>query len=158
MITVLPIVLVESDIRRILSLSGSSHHDDDGGHIGSSFRAKKPYNMPWLAKLIESCTYHLHLGEVDSNMQIYRLSGENSGVQLHTDEDFYGPNGKVARYSVLLKLNSEYTGGETKFRGVANPSRTVRVGGGIVFSHDIPHEGLPVISGEKLVLKTDIFV
>lgn len=156
MIKVLPLVLLTEDIKRIVSLTGEAHHDDDGGHIGSSFRAKKPYRMSWLARVIQSVASPLHLGTVDPDMQIYRLSGERSSVSLHTDEDFYGPSGLVARYSILLKLNSDYTGGETRFHGVSTPS--IHVGDGIVFSHDIPHEGLPVLSGEKLVLKTDIFV
>lgn len=82
MIKVLPLVLLTEDIKRIVSLGGA-HHDDDGGHIGSSFRAKKPYRMSWLARVIQSVASPLHLGTVDPDMQIYRLSG-NVHLYLYT--------------------------------------------------------------------------
>lgn len=159
MIQVLPRFLSDQHIQRIVSLSGASHHDDDGGHIGSSFRTNKPYHMFWLAKIIRQAVSDLPIDGlvgVDPNVQVYRLSGIHSSVPLHTDEDFFGPDRSIARYSILLRLNSAYKGGETRFFGIDVPN--VPVGGGVVFLHDIPHEGLPLVSGEKLALKTDLFI
>lgn len=160
MLRVLPRFLSDSDIQRIVALTGASHHDDEGGHVstGARFRAKKPHHLPWLADAV--CREILGLAisglvGVDPDMQVYRLCGEHSAVPLHVDED-YETAGLLARYSVLLRLNSDYTGGETRFFGkeVVLPP----VGGGIVFRHDVPHEGLPLGSGEKLIVKTDLLV
>lgn len=154
MIHVLPRCLTDEQLQRITSISGSSHHDDDGGHVSN----RKPHRLVWLANLLMREVSHLPITDmvgVDPNMKVYRLLGSASSVPLHTDEDFPGECGAVARYSLLLRLNGGYKGGETSFPGVHLPF--IPIGGGVVFKHDIPHQGFPVISGEKLVLKTDIF-
>lgn len=159
MIEVLPRFLSDQDIQTILSVAGSSHHDDEGGHIRTrgTFKANKPYFMPRVAECIRRCVQNIVPGfsAVDANVQVYRLNGNSSCVQAHMDEDFT-VDGLVARYSVLVRLNSEYEGGETRFQGNIMPH--IPLGGGLVFNHDLLHEGLPVLSGEKLILKTDIFV
>lgn len=162
MIHILHRFLSDLQIQKIISVSGSHHHDDDdGGHISSTFRATKPYQMTWLSDLLNPIIADLPiegLVGVDANMQVYRLSGKSSAVPLHVDEDFIRDNESsvVARYSILLRLNSNYRGGETYFPGIGSPN--IPVGGGIVFKHNLPHQGLPLLSGEKLVLKTDVFV
>ncbi len=128
-----------------------------GSHL---FRADKPHRLPWVAKLIygnipEMRIGNLHSCGVDENMQIYRLQEGAGVVPQHVDEDFDGLENTRALYSILVYLNNGYAGGETVFNGTMASSH-VPVGGGLLFRHDILHEGLAVLSGEKYVLKTDL--
>lgn len=125
------------------------------------FRADKPHKLPWVAELLWSqipniCINGLRPYKIDEYMQLYRLVEGAGRVPPHVDEDFLGPDGSVALCSILLYLNDEYCGGETLFNGsILAPQ--VQVGGGLLFNHNILHEGLMVLSGEKFVLKTDLF-
>ena len=89
-------------------------------------------------------------------MQLYRLPEGVGIVSQHVDDDFNGPDQSIALCSIILYLNNGYIGGETVFNGVTSAPHTT-VGGGLLFRHDILHEGLVVLSGEKYVLKTDLF-
>jgi hypothetical protein len=125
------------------------------------YRADKPHRFPWIASLIWTHLPRLRIGNlnscyVDENMQIYKLSAGGGKVPPHVDYDFAGIGLSVSLYSILIYLNRDYEGGETVF----NKQKFVgdiEVGGGLLFRHNIPHEGLKVLSGEKYVLKTDIF-
>ncbi len=172
-IYLLPSILKSGHIARILASKGFSHHDDNGhghggGHLGTglkeddtSFRAKKPYHLPDVASVIYQClpdikTEKMCMSGVDENMQMYRLCQGVGAVSRHVDEDFKGNGNQVALWSILVYLNGNYSGGETVFwREKVAPH--LRPGGGILFRHDIPHEGLVVTRGEKYVLKTDLF-
>lgn len=125
------------------------------------FRADKPHKLPWVASLIWQNIPDIRIGnlrpyDVDENMQLYRLQEGAGIVPQHVDEDFYGPNQSIALCSILIYLNNGYSGGETVFNRMTTAPHTA-VGGGLLFRHDILHEGLPVLSGEKYVLKTDLF-
>jgi len=162
-IYVLPQILSAEHITEIYKVSKikASHHGDDDGHgsggrigvLNTPFKAEKPYNLPWVADLISK---HIPKSvKVDPNVQIYTLPDGGGIVPLHIDQDFQ-VDGLTARYSVLIYLNDAYTGGETVFnRNMFAPK--VPVGAGLVFRHNILHEGLKVTSGEKHVLKTDLF-
>jgi hypothetical protein len=124
------------------------------------FRANKPHVLPWVAELIygnipEICINGMRSCGVDENMQLYRLQEGAGVVPQHVDEDFDGPDNTRALCSILVYLNNGYVGGETVFNSTT-PAPRVAVGGGLVFRHDILHEGLTVLSGEKYVLKTDL--
>ncbi len=119
---------------------------------GRTFKAIKPFHMDWLAGLIQKQVGDL--GRVDPDMQVYRLR-KGSAVGAHRDEDFTDLRGRVARWSVLLKLNAGYQGGETRFLGDFTPD--IPVGGGVVFPHATLHEGLVCLAGEKWLVKTDLF-
>jgi hypothetical protein len=59
----------------------------------------------------------------------------------------------------MVYLNSDFSGGETKFYG-EDRQRRVAVrperGMALVFVHLQLHEGAPVVSGRKYVLRTDV--
>lgn len=127
------------------------------------FRATKPYKLPWVASLIwkhipsDISIDDLRPCSVDENMQLYYLQGGAQGaVPQHIDKDFYGQDQFIALYSILIYLNNGYTGGETIFNRTRSAPHVV-VGGGLLFKHNILHEGRAVQSGEKYVLKTDLF-
>ena len=58
-------------------------------------------------------------------------------------------------YTVLLYLNDDYTGGETAFVQGDVRHRPV-AGSALCFVHPLVHEGVPVRSGRKYVLRTDV--
>ena len=159
MIHIITRILTSDMINSLLTkFSISSHHDDEGGHANG----RKNNQIDWLAELLNS--YFIQLPDylkpkgfvgVDPWMKIYSLKNDSPAIPAHTDKDFEKA-GTIAKYSILLRLNDKYQGGETIFEGILKPTN-IQVGGGIVFSHSIAHEGRPVLSGEKLILKTDIF-
>jgi hypothetical protein len=153
----IPHVLTESEIDRILTYAEDSfHHQDDDGHAINC----KPNYLPTVAMAaFDRMGSHLPrpFNGVDPWMKFYRLGGQQRGIVLpHMDQDFVCPNGKTATWSVLFYLGGDYQGGETVFDGnrvVAHPAP----GTALVFPHSLAHEGRAVTSGTKLVLKTDLF-
>ena len=71
----------------------------------------------------------------------------------HTDAPFRRANGEESRLTVLIYLNEDFTGGETAFR---NHEISARKGAALVFRHELFHEGRPVLTGTKYVLRTDV--
>lgn len=152
---ILPLMLDRNDIARILALPcASTHHDDDGHHIGK----EKPTHLPWVAQKLWPFVCGLCAGahSVDPMMKLYRLEAGRGAVAPHQDRDYDGPDGSMARHSILVFLNDGYGGGETLFEGV-EPKEHPQVGGGLFFPHDVFHEGRNVTRGTKFVLKTDLF-
>ncbi len=151
---VLPPMLDHSDITRILAeVRPSVHHDDDGHGI-----SKKPSNLPWVAKKIWPFVSGLRnmAYSVDPLMRLYRLEAGSGAVSPHVDQDYSGPDGTVARNSILIYLNDDFMGGETVFGGV-HVAPHGAAGSGLMFYHSIKHEGWLVTRGTKFVLKTDLF-
>jgi hypothetical protein len=71
----------------------------------------------------------------------------------HTDGAFRRSNGEESKLTVLVYLNDDFTGGETAFlTSVVSPRR----GAVLVFRHELFHEGRPVVSGRKYVMRTDV--
>ena len=162
-IFILPRILTAEQIAEIYKTSKikASHHGDDEGHSRSlpntPFKADKPYNLPWVAELISQHIPKIPSAvKVDANIQIYTLPDGGGVVPLHVDQDFE-VDGLNARYSILIYLNDAFTGGETVFNCNMYAPK-IPVGAGIVFRHNILHEGLRVTSGEKHVLKTDLLL
>lgn len=159
-IFVLPQILSAEQISEIYKTSKikANHHGDDEGHsriLNTPFKADKPYSLPWVAKLIDQHIPRITSAAcVDENMQIYTLPDGGGVVPLHVDQDFE-VDGLDARYSILIYLNDAYTGGETVFNCNMYAPK-IPVGAGLLFRHNILHEGLKVTSGEKHILKTDL--
>ena len=83
----------------------------------------------------------------------------------HKDASFVTPNGKEKSYLTLnIYLNSPQKGGETTFSNVFSKEGERRgevkvvpqVGMGLVFQHNILHEGSVLEEGEKYALRTDV--
>ncbi len=155
---VLPNMFTPAECGKLIALKGQAHHDPDGGHADN----KKPLLIPWAARQIEPYVSKLSFADyrvhgVDPYMRLYKLVKGKGAVSQHKDRDYAGPYPSRALYSILVYLNNDYEGGETVFDGCA-PAPHVEVGGGLLFKHDLLHEGLAVRSGTKHVLKTDLFV
>lgn len=157
---VLPRMFASAEISALLQEPAvKTHHDEDDGH---HIHHGKTLHLPHIAQAIWPHVAVMDLrGQtpyaVDSMMKIYRLTEGQGVVHPHKDEDFDGPDGSRALFSVIVYLNEDFKGGETVFDGSIEAPRS-EVGGGLIFPHDLVHEGRPVQSGVKYVLKTDLFV
>lgn len=72
----------------------------------------------------------------------------------HYDGFFRRP-GQMSFYTVMVYLSEDFTGGETAFP-MLDITVTPEVGMGLLFFHDLLHEGCPVESGRKYVLRSDL--
>lgn len=151
-VLVVPSALTPDQISALLAFRGADHHHDHGGHYddGGIF-------LPWLAtalfrQLPTLQADALRAARVHETVKLYRLH-EGAEVPLHTDQDFATSDGARALYSILVRLNDSYSGGEMVFRGARVHAA---VGDALVFHHSVPHQGLPVGTGEKYVLKADL--
>ena len=71
----------------------------------------------------------------------------------HADASFRRANGEVTRLSFIMYLNDDFSGGET---AVMDRVITPKRGMALFFLHDLLHEGRPVRSGTKYVMRTDV--
>ncbi len=157
-IAVLPRMFSDGELDMLLAQDSIRYHHDDEGHVSTH----KPLKLPWVAHRIWPHARLLDLEgdrplRVDERMKLYRLEPGTGIVPPHTDEDFDGPMGSRALYSVLVYLNDGYEGGETVFNGIDFAPHGL-AGSGLLFRHAMLHECLAVRSGVKFVLKTDLFV
>jgi predicted 2-oxoglutarate/Fe(II)-dependent dioxygenase YbiX len=75
----------------------------------------------------------------------------------HYDGAFRRDNGEQSQYTFMAYLNDDFEGGSTNFF-LGDDTIRVQPGTGtaLVFVHKILHEGAPVLSGRKYVLRTDL--
>lgn len=77
----------------------------------------------------------------------------------HFDGFFRRDNGERSQLTFMVYLNSDFRGGETRFYGEDRQLRVAvrpETGMALVFVHLQLHEGAPVVSGRKYVLRTDV--
>lgn len=151
-VLVLSSVLVADDVLRLVAMDATCHHDDDthgaGGHAKHGFRDDVLSSIlsPRILQAVAAAK------ALSKRMILYRMTAGHA-VQEHVDDD-YLEDGLFARYSFLVKLSSEYTGGETCFFEVGTPK--LQVGDALIFPHQLKHWAEPVTTGEKCFLKGDL--
>ena len=83
----------------------------------------------------------------------------------HVDGSVETANGDKSRLTFLIYLNDGYEGGETIFsdytfeggKTITHQTKVAAtIGMGLFFIHERKHEGAPVTSGRKYVLRTDV--
>eukprot|EP01116_Phalansterium_solitarium_P013387 TRINITY_DN30746_c0_g1_i1.p1 TRINITY_DN30746_c0_g1~~TRINITY_DN30746_c0_g1_i1.p1 ORF type:complete len:292 (+),score=62.25 TRINITY_DN30746_c0_g1_i1:295-1170(+) len=82
----------------------------------------------------------------------------------HRDGIYIRSDTQRSMYTVMLYLNSDFEGGETNFLHGADEEHVQGVsyslkpeaGSCLVFLQDLLHEGLPLLSGLKYMLRTDL--
>lgn len=154
----LPRALTPEQCAELIRLPVAMHHDDEGGHAAHA----KTLLLPHVARALSSAIEGIELdgceaAAVDEMMKAYRLEAPEGAVPAHRDEDFAGPDGTRALFSLIVYLNEGYVGGETAFEDGLTVG-THGTGDALLFRHDLRHEALAVRSGVKHVLKTDLFV
>jgi hypothetical protein len=71
----------------------------------------------------------------------------------HRDGYFERPNGERSRLTLMVYLNDDFIGGETRFeQSVIKPVS----GMALCFIHHLAHEGAEVKHGRKYVMRTDV--
>lgn len=73
----------------------------------------------------------------------------------HTDGAWIVGGARRSALTLLLYLNDGFGGGETSFLDDPAPL-TPRAGAALIFPHERWHQGHPVTSGTKLILRTDL--
>jgi prolyl 4-hydroxylase len=89
---------------------------------------------------------------LNERFRFYRYT-EGQKFVWHRDGYFARSNGEESVLTFMIYLNDEYTGGETHFEWTSIRGKT---GMGLVFSHDLLHEGGAVLNGVKYVIRTDV--
>jgi len=102
---------------------------------------------------------------VDHGLRIYRyFPGQQ--FRRHKDGAVTNELGQTSKLSYLIYLNDDCEGGATTFRDYRDVNGTREkiefivmpsTGTALLFRHERWHEGTPVVSGAKYVLRTDLF-
>jgi predicted 2-oxoglutarate/Fe(II)-dependent dioxygenase YbiX len=102
---------------------------------------------------------------VDAQLRFYRYY-PGQQFRRHKDGSVTNSLEQTSKLSYLIYLNNECEGGDTAFReyyvidGINQKIEfiiTPKVGMALLFRHELRHEGTPVTSGCKYVLRSDIF-
>jgi hypothetical protein len=103
-----------------------------------------------------------HLPETIEGLSLSRIPGERvlllryapgDRFMIHRDAPYVPDDRSRSLLSLMVYLNDGYTGGETSFPDddvVIRP----QAGMALAFRHEVRHEGLEVVSGEKYALHT----
>ncbi|EZH73228.1 hypothetical protein ATO12_19690 [Aquimarina atlantica] len=85
--------------------------------------------------------------------RIYKYE-EGQRFKMHRDGSYKRNEYECSFFSFLIYLNEDFNGGETYFdEGI---TIVPKIGDALVFYHPLRHEGKPILSGTKYVLRTDI--
>jgi 2OG-Fe(II) oxygenase superfamily len=79
--------------------------------------------------------------------------GSTQRFKRHIDGRFRRNTLEESRITFMIYLNDEFSGGETAFDEVTIAPRP---GTALCFIHELKHEGCPVMSGTKYVLRSDV--
>jgi predicted 2-oxoglutarate/Fe(II)-dependent dioxygenase YbiX len=75
----------------------------------------------------------------------------------HTDGYFQRESGQRSHFTFMAYLNADFSGGTTNlYKGCETLRVQPEPGLALVFAHKLLHEGAPVLSGRKYVLRTDV--
>ncbi len=88
--------------------------------------------------------------------EMFRIYKYEKGerFKMHRDGSYERNETECSFFSFLIYLNEDFIGGETYFEeGI---TITPNLGDALLFNHPLRHEGKPIISGTKYVLRTDI--
>ncbi len=121
------------------------------------FARVKPHLPEWL--------HNWQLDGLNERFRFY-LYEHGQTFKPHYDASYESETWRSSQLTLLIYLNDGYEGGETIFyrdSGMLRPCLETRVatiapkqGQILIFEHQQLHEGAPVISGQKYVLRTDV--
>lgn len=88
---------------------------------------------------------------LNARMRFYRYQ---HGARFSRHHDLSYESTLRSFLTVLIYLNEGMEGGQTHFDG--GLSIEPRLGSCVMFPHELMHQGMPVLSGTKIVLRTDV--
>jgi len=89
---------------------------------------------------------------LNEQFRFYRYD-PSQRFKRHIDGRFKRNEQEESRITFMVYLNNDFEGGETVFDEVAIQPK---IGTALCFIHELKHEGKPVISGTKYVIRTDV--
>ena len=108
--------------------------------------------------LLEAEKHGWELGGFNERMRYYRYDPGQT-FRPHYDGSYRRSDDEHSLVTFMIYLNEDYAGGETIFYR-DNGELAVKVepkqGMALVFDHEQLHEGAPIQSGRKYVLRTDV--
>lgn len=124
---------------------------DDASLAGTLWDRLQPLVPP----VVERC----RVVGLNERFRFYRYDA-GQRFAPHFDGYFERDNGERSQLTCLVYLNDDFTGGETRFYGEDRSTPRITVvpkrGMALIFVHQQLHEGAPVVSGRKYVLRTDV--
>jgi len=111
-----------------------------------------------LVERVASAVPHSYQDEAlvggNPRLRLYRYApGEHHGFHFDTVVEL--DHSVRSRVTLVFYLNDEFEGGATDFPELSQRIQPRR-GRALLFQHRVLHAALPVVSGEKFVLRTDI--
>jgi hypothetical protein len=88
----------------------------------------------------------------NERMRFYRY-GPDQYFKWHRDGSFSPAPEVESRLTFMIYLNEGFEGGDTEFKAECIKPQTGTV---LVFPHRLTHQGAPIVSGSKYVLRTDV--
>jgi predicted 2-oxoglutarate/Fe(II)-dependent dioxygenase YbiX len=117
---------------------------DDHDLANDLWQRLKPHIPPFVAG-------HQAIG-LNERFRFYRYD-PSQRFRGHVDNAYTRATGEASLLTFMIYLNDAYEGGETTFPDqIVVPER----GLALLFHHEIFHEGRPVLSGRKYVLRSDV--
>lgn len=94
---------------------------------------------------------------LNERFRFYRYR-QGQQFAIHRDGSYRRSADEMSWMTLMVYLNEDFDGGETRFYPLNAEPLTIRpqTGMALVFMHDRAHEGAPVLRGNKYVLRTDI--
>jgi prolyl 4-hydroxylase len=98
----------------------------------------------------------LHLRSLSARLRLYRYR-PGQRFAPHMDHWYQFGDRIISLHTVLVYLNHDFAGGETRFTEQVEETVQPRRGRAAVWQHKLNHEGLEVLSGTKYALRSDVF-
>ncbi len=129
--------------------------EDDVDTAAELWRRIEPVMPPAWRRVDRRGAAHLPVG-LNERLRFYRYDpGEYFAV--HRDAPYIRDNRVFSLLTLLLFLNDDFTGGETR---ILEPRYACEVaplrGSALCFSHRLLHEGAAVTAGTKYILRSDV--
>jgi len=103
-------------------------------------------------------TTHRRIGSwqphgLNERLRFYRYT-QGQYFKWHSDGPFIRSQREVSLFTAMVYLNEDFEGGTTDFQ--SGPTVRPQRGMLLLFEHSLMHQGAPVRSGCKYVLRTDV--
>ena len=90
---------------------------------------------------------------LNERFRYYRYT-EGQYFKWHSDGPFIRSPEELSLFTAMVYLNDDFEGGTTDFQ--FGPTITPQRGMLLLFEHSLVHQGAPVLSGCKYVMRTDV--
>jgi len=97
----------------------------------------------------------LTLDRLNDHLRMYRYQ-RGQRFAPHMDHWYQPDDQHISLLTVLIYLNDDFGGGETRFMEQLEQVVTPRTGSVAVFQHKIRHEGCPMVWGSKYAIRSDV--